>query len=447
MNTFDELALSSALIKAIKELGYSKPTPIQAQTLPILLGNATDFIGQAATGTGKTDAFGIPLIEQIDESAKSVQGLILCPTRELAIQVSGQINLLGKFKNIKAIPIYGGTSYTEQIQGLRNGAQIVVGTPGRVIDHLSRGTLKLDDVRTIVLDEADEMVSMGFKEDLEIILQETFTDTSHIWLFSATLSKEVRSVADTYLQNPKQVKINHNEMLSVNVEQYYYPVRESDKPEILCKLIEAADNFYGLIFCQTKNLVVDLTHYLSKRGYIVDCLHGDKTQEDRERTMQAFRNRKINMLICTDVASRGLDVKDVSHVINYSIPRELDIYVHRIGRTARIGKSGIAMNLVTPSNRILIGRIEQMTKSRMIEGKIPTRKDIGAKKVAKILSQFQAQKFYPRAIELLGPEWKIAIETMPAEEIVGRFLTLMSPEVFENQERTKNLPAHTHQSK
>ncbi len=439
MKTFEELDLSEPIAQAIKELGYTTPSEIQAQALPILLGEPTDFIGQAATGTGKTAAFGIPLLEQIDASKKTVQGLILCPTRELALQVCGQINLLGKFKKIKALPIYGGASYGDQIYGLKHGAQIVVGTPGRLIDHLERGTLKLQDLKVAILDEADEMISMGFKEDLEMILQASPRESSQIWLFSATLSREVRRVADTYLQKPKQVQINRNEMLSTTVEQFYYPTRESDKPEILCKLIEAAEDFYGVIFCQTKSLVMDLTQYLSSRGYRVDCLHGDKTQNDRERTMQAFRDKKVSMLVCTDVASRGLDVKDLTHVINYSIPRELDVYVHRIGRTARSGKAGIAISLVTPSHRGLIIQIEKMTKSRMKEGKIPSRKEIGAKKVGKILTKFQAQSTYKRAVELLGSDWNEAISSMSSEEIVGRFLTLISPEIFENQELNKPL--------
>lgn len=247
------------------------------------------------------------------------------------------------------------------------------------------------------------------------------------------MSSDVRRVADTYLRKPKQVQVNRTEMLSTTVEQLYYPTRESDKPEILSKIIEAADDFYGLVFCQTKSLVTDLTHYLTSKGYKVDCLHGDKTQKDRERTMQAFRDRKVTLLVCTDVASRGLDVKDVTHVINYSIPRELDVYVHRIGRTARSGKAGIAMSLVTPVQRNFIARIEYMTKSRMKEGKIPTRRDIGSIKVAKVLTQFQDQKFYSRAMELLGPEWKEAIAKLSPEEIVGRFLNLISPEIFENK--------------
>lgn len=439
MNSFSELNLSDEVSKSVKELGFEKPSPIQTQALPVLLGEGTDFIGIAATGTGKTAAFAIPFLEKINKKIKAVQVLVMCPTRELALQVSGQINLLGKYKGIKALPVYGGAGYSDQIHGLLEGAQVVVGTPGRLIDHLERKSLKLDQLQVIVLDEADEMISMGFKEDLETILEAATSESCHTWLFSATMSPEVRRVAEKYLKSPKQVQANRSEMLSTTVEQLFYFMRESDKPEILCKLIDAADEFYGLIFCQTKSLVTDLAHYMHGRGYKIETLHGDKSQTERERSMKNFRERRVNIMICTDVASRGLDVKDVTHVVNYSLPRELDVYVHRIGRTARSGKSGVAMSLVTASHKPLIGRIEHMTKSRMKEGRIPTRKDIGVKKVAKMLSQFMEQKSYIKAVELLGSEWQQAIAQMRNEEIVGRFLTMMSPEVFENQDRQKPL--------
>ena len=437
MQSFSELNLSDDLSRAISDLGFEKPSPIQAQALPILLGPPTDFLGLAATGTGKTAAFSIPMLERIDTSKKAVQCLVLCPTRELALQVAGQINLLGKHRGLKALPVYGGTSYSDQIHGLKQGAKIVVGTPGRVVDHLERGTLKLSEVTTVILDEADEMISMGFKEAMETILDKTPRASSNIWLFSATMDREVRKVADAYLRNPQLVQVNKKEMLSTTVQQFYYMTRESDKPEILCKLIDANENFYGIVFCQTKSLVADLTQYLTNRGYRVDCLHGDKDQKARERTMQAFRDHKVNLLICTDVASRGLDVKDITHVVNYSLPRELDSYVHRIGRTARSGKTGVAMSLVTPSHRGLIARIEQMTKSKMVEGKLPTRKEIGSRKVSKILTQFQTQKFFARAVELLDENWKQALAGMSHEEIAGRFLALTFPEVFADQEKTK----------
>ncbi|HMN69064.1 MAG TPA: DEAD/DEAH box helicase [Bdellovibrionales bacterium] len=442
MENFSSLQLSPLVARAIRDMGFEKPSPIQAETLPILLGEDTDFIGLAATGTGKTAAFSIPLLEKIDPNHRGTQALIMCPTRELTLQVADQVSLLGKHMKIRALPIYGGAGYEEQIRGLKMGAPIVVGTPGRLIDHIERGRLKLDDVRVVVLDEADEMISMGFREDMETILSNVPEESRRTWLFSAPMSPSVRKVADEFLTDPQQVQVNRSEMLSSTVEQYYYMTQEKNKPEILCKLIDSADDFYGVIFCQTKNLVVDLTRYLNERGYKADSLHGDKTQAAREMTLADFRSKRVKICVCTDVAARGLDVKDVTHVINYSIPRELDNYVHRIGRTARSGKAGIAMALVTPSHRHLLGKIERLTKSKIIEGVIPTRKAVGEKKVNALLSSFQEQKTFARAIELLSPEWREALGTMSPEEVAGRFLAMKFPEVFSEsfEERPRMAP-------
>ena len=443
MQKFTDFQLSEPLLMAVTEMGFETPSPIQQQTLPILLSHSTDFLGLAATGTGKTAAFGLPLLERIDTSSRTVQGLILCPTRELAIQVAGQIELMGKHKGVRALAVYGGAGYGDQINGLKKGAHIVVGTPGRLVDHLERGTLTLDLVQTVVLDEADETISMGFKEDLELILNQTDRELVNIWLFSATMSPGVRKVADTYLNDPKQVQVNRTEMLSDKVEQIYFCTQESNKPEVLCKLIDAASDFYGLVFFQTKALVVDLHQYLMNRGYKVDCLQGDMDQTQRERAMKAFRERKVNILLCTDVACRGLDVKDVTHVINYSIPRELDNYVHRIGRTARSGKAGLAFSLVTNSHRGLITRIEKMTKSKMREGKIPTRKEIGEKRILKVIEDFKNQKNYTRAAELMGVSWGEVIGAMSSEEVAARFLTMMFPETFNEREEAKQIREHS----
>ena len=375
------------------------------------------------------------MLERLDPLKKAVQAIIVCPTRELCLQVSGQVNLLGKYHNIQALPIYGGAGYDEQLRGLRKGAQVVVGTPGRVIDHLKRGTLKLADVKVVILDEADEMISMGFKEDIETILEGVPRETSNIWLFSATMAGAVRRVADDFLVNPQQVQVNRTEMLSATVEQFFYMTHEKNKPEVLCKLIDSAEDFYGVIFCQMKTLVVDLTRYLSERGYKVDCLHGDMSQNAREATMNAFRQRRVKILVCTDVASRGIDVKDITHVVNFSLPRELDNYVHRIGRTARSGKNGLAMSLVTPAHRHLISKIERMTKTRMQEGIVPTRKTIGAKKIAAMIPQFTEQDAHVRALELMDANWKAAIAGKSGEEVAARFIALMFPFVFSEKER------------
>lgn len=430
METFETLKLSDPLARGVQDLGYSKPSPIQAQTLPILLGQPTDFIGLAATGTGKTAAFGIPLLEKLDPMSLQVQVLVLCPTRELCIQVSGQISMLGKHLGVEALPIYGGAGYAEQLRGLRHGAQVVVGTPGRLIDHLERGSLNLDAVKIVVLDEADEMISMGFREDMETILRKTTSADRNIWLFSATMSPSVRKVADQFLKRPQQVQVNRAAMLSATVQQSYFLTQEKNKAALLCNLIDAAEDFYGLVFCQTKALVMDLNRYLAGRGYEVDCLHGDLSQRERDSAMARFRDKQVKILICTDVAARGLDVKDVSHVINYSIPRELDSYVHRIGRTARSGKAGLAISLVTPSHRHLLGKIEHMTKSRLVEGVIPTRKAIGSKKLAKVLQQVLEQRNHGAAIEIMDPAWQKVVAEMGSKELAGRFISLMFPELF-----------------
>lgn len=437
MESFNELNLNPSLTKAIGEMGITKPSPIQAQALPILLGPKTDFIGLAATGTGKTAAFTLPLLQKIDAGKKAVQAIILCPTRELCLQVTGQVNLIGKHMNIRALPVYGGAGYDEQLYGLRRNPPVIVGTPGRVIDHLERGTLKLDDVRIVVLDEADEMISMGFREAMETILARVPRENSLKWMFSATMSPSVRRVADEFLKDPKMVQVNRTEMLSSTVEQIFYVTAEANKPEVLCKLIDEADDFYGVVFCQTKELVSNLTNYLIDRGYKADCLHGDMSQTAREIAMQAFRDRRKLIMVCTDVASRGLDVKDVTHVVNYSLPRELDNYVHRIGRTARSGKAGVAMSLVTKSHFHLLQKIERLTKSKIKEGVIPSRRTIGLKKINQMLKPFSEQTGHTRAIELMDQAWKEAVSQMSSEEVAARFMTLLFPYVFAEKPQAK----------
>ena len=443
MQSFSELPLSPELLRAIKALGFETPSPIQQQALPLLLAEPTDFVGLAGTGTGKTAAFSIPLLEKIDPKKRVIQAVVLCPTRELAMQVAGQIDLLGRFKGVRSVTVYGGASFAEQVRGIRTGATVVVGTPGRVIDHIKRETLSLENVKLLVLDEADEMFSMGFKEELDTIVASMPKEESNTWLFSATMSNEVRSLTRKNLRDPKAVQVNRTEVLSSNVEQYFYRTQEYEKPEMICKLIEGADDFYGIIFCQTKALVSDLTAFLADRGYRVDSLHGDKDQTAREHTMQAFRDRKVSILVCTDVAARGLDVKDITHVVNYSLPREVESYVHRIGRTARSGKTGTVMNLLTMSHRHLLGRIEQHTKVRMKEGFVPTVREIGAKKVAKILPRFEEQPHYTRVLEVMNDEFKAKLKEMTPEQVAGHFIAMMMPDVFGVPDSRKTKKAQT----
>lgn len=426
---FSDFNLSPELSRAISELGFEAPSPVQEQTIPLLLEGPTDFLGLAGTGTGKTAAFAIPILETIDEHAKGVQALVLCPTRELAKQVSEQINLLARFKKSKALAIYGGSNYGGQLRALKEGVSIVVGTPGRIIDHLERGTLNLDSLKVVVLDEADEMISMGFKEEIETILDRVNQKVKHqTWLFSATMSREVRRIADQFLSNPQQVQIHKTTETAGSVAQFYFKVSEHQKPQVIENLIDTVDGFYGLIFCQTKASVIDLTKSLQDRGYATDCLHGDMEQNAREKTMRAFKAKEVTILVCTDVASRGIDVKDLTHVINYSLPRELDLYIHRIGRTGRGGKEGIAWSLVTPSHQWLVGRIEREAGAKIKLGTLPTQDAVMKLKVGRLLSSFAPDEGAPsRAVTaiqdtLLDTGWSEAIAMMSKEEIVARFL-------------------------
>ena len=385
-------------------------------------------------------------MERLDLDKPATQAIVLCPTRELAVQVAGQITLLGKYKRVHAQAIYGGAGYSEQLRGLKRGAFVLVATPGRLIDHLKQGNLSLAEVTTVVFDEADEMLSMGFKEDLEFLLKGLPPGKCNTWFFAATMSSELRRVCDKYLKNPKHAQVNRTEMLSGTVKQLYYTVREKNKPKGLCKLIDMVDDFYGLIFCQTKATVVALTEYLRVRGYRVDCLHGDKNQMERERTLKLFVEKNVNILVCSDVAARGLDVKEITHVINYSLPSDLDSYVHRIGRTGRSGSTGIAMSLVTPTQMGLLARIERMTKTKIEAGMFPTRKDVSAKKLAAFLPRFVQGLGHEKACEVLDENWTKALDGMSKNEIAGRFLAITFPDLFDDREKAEEIGLEGHET-
>jgi ATP-dependent RNA helicase DeaD len=429
--TFKDFSLSPELFRAIEALGFENPTPIQIETLPLLLKGKTDFLGLASTGTGKTAAFAIPLLQSMDSTIPSVQALILCPTRELAKQVAEQINLLARFKNTKCLAIYGGSDYGGQLRALKEGVSIVVGTPGRVIDHLDRGTLKIQNLKTVVLDEADEMISMGFRDEIELILNKIENQKNlQKWMFSATMNHDIRKIADRFLHQPKQVAINKaSGGATSSVSQFYFPVHEDQKISLLENLIDSAADFHGLIFCQTKLLVEEITRQLKIDGYAAECLHGDMDQKAREKVMKAFKLKEVTVLVCTDVAARGIDVKDLSHVINFSLPRELENYVHRIGRTGRGGKMGIAWNLVNPSHMNLIPQIEKLTKIKMVRAAFPLEKDILKVKAGRELANFKNQTGLDESHsnlvnEILSEgEWKETLESMTKVEIVNRFLS------------------------
>jgi ATP-dependent RNA helicase DeaD len=368
---FSELGLSDELLKAIDKLGYEKASPIQAEAIPVMM-QGRDVVGQSQTGSGKTAAFAIPAIEKVDVNEKRAQVLVLSPTRELAVQVSEEIHKLAIFKRgIHALPIYGGQSYERQFSGLKQGAQIVIGTPGRLMDHMRRGTLRLDAIKTVILDEADVMLDMGFREDIEFILQAMPKERQTVF-FSATMPRAIQELIKKFSRDPQTIQIEQKAMTVPTVEQVFYEVDRRFKIELLTRLIDIHDLKLGIIFCNTKSMVDDLVDHLNAQGYSADRLHGDMNQNMRDRVMNKFRKSGLEFLVATDVAARGIDVDDVQVVFNYDLPYDPEDYVHRIGRTGRAGRSGRAISFVAGRELFQINHIERFTRMRIQRGKIPT---------------------------------------------------------------------------
>ncbi|TQD29248.1 DEAD/DEAH box helicase [Methanolobus vulcani] len=372
-STFKDLHLSRNLEKAIEELGFEEPTPIQSQAIPFIM-EGRDVIGQAQTGTGKTAAFGIPALEMVNPNSKKTQALVLCPTRELANQVAEEMGKLAKYLNVKILPVYGGQNIDRQIKALRKGVQIVIGTPGRVMDHIERKTLKLNGVDMIVLDEADEMLDMGFREDIETILS-SVPETRQTIFFSATMPKPILRLTKQYQQNPTHVKTIHKVVTAPNMEQSYFEVKHHMKPDVLCRMIDIYDVKSSLVFCNTKKMVDDLVTTLKARGYLADGLHGDMKQTQREKVMASFRKGEIETLVATDVAARGIDVENIEVVFNFDMPQDEESYVHRIGRTGRAGRQGKALTFVTAREIYKIKNIQKYTKTKVKCKRVPTRSD------------------------------------------------------------------------
>jgi len=386
--TFADLNVSADILAAVTEMGFTTPSPIQAEAIPPILAGR-DVIGQAQTGTGKTAAFGIPALELIDPSDRSVQVLILCPTRELAVQVTDELRKLSKFKRgIYIETIYGGDSIERQIRSLKKGVHIVVGTPGRVMDHMQRNTLKLDDAKMIILDEADEMLDMGFREDIESILED-FPEERQTVLFSATMSKPILAMTQRFQVNPVMVKVVKKELTNVNIEQVYFEVKPKAKTEVMCRLIDLYDLKLMLVFCNTKRKVEEIVEDMMIRGYQAEGLHGDLRQAQRSNVMSKFRAGTTTILVATDVAARGIDVDNVDAVINYDIPLDEEYYVHRIGRTGRAGKSGRAFSLVSRDEKFRFRDIQTYTKVRVDKGVIPSFEDIVGIRKARFIEQLE----------------------------------------------------------
>ena len=384
--TFEEMCLDTRIMRAIAEMGFEQPSPIQAQSIPIAV-EGKDMIGQARTGTGKTASFGIPMLQRINPKDKTLQAIVLCPTRELAIQSANEIRKLAKFLHgIKVLPIYGGQEISKQIRSLKGGVQIVIGTPGRVMDHLRRHTLKPQTVDIVVLDEADEMLNMGFREDIETILGQ-LPEERQTMLFSATMPKPILEIAKRYLHEPEIVKVIQKELTVPKIEQYYYEVNPRKKNEVLSRLLDMYDPSLSLVFCNTKRKVDELVADLKGRGYFAEGLHGDMKQSQRDRVMNGFRNGRTDILVATDVAARGIDVDDVEAVFNYDVPQDDEYYVHRIGRTGRAGREGRAFTLVVGKEIYKLKDIQRYCKTKIRRQPIPSVNDVAAIKVEKLLEQ------------------------------------------------------------
>lgn len=408
MTTFQELGLSQEVMKAIEQMGFEETTPIQAKTIPLSLQNK-DVIGQAQTGTGKTAAFGIPIVEKVDVKNGAVQALVVAPTRELAIQVSEELYKIGAVKRVRVLPIYGGQDIDRQIRALKKHPHVIVGTPGRILDHINRGTLRLEHVHTVVLDEADEMLNMGFIEDIEAILSHVPTERQTL-LFSATMPDPIRRIAERFMNEPELVKVKAKEMTVPNIQQYYLEVHEKKKFDILTRLLDIQAPELAIVFGRTKRRVDELAEALNLRGYAAEGIHGDLSQAKRLSVLRKFKEGSIEILVATDVAARGLDISGVTHVYNFDIPQDPESYVHRIGRTGRAGKMGVAMTFVTPREIGQLHHIERTTKRKMERMKPPTLDEAleGQQRIAieKLLNVAETENlsFYKRAAEELLEE-------------------------------------------
>lgn len=406
MTNFSDFELEPKVSRAIMEMGFEEATPIQAQAIPHAL-EGRDLIGQAQTGTGKTAAFGIPLIQKIDPREENIVSLILAPTRELAIQVSEEISKLSKFKRLRSLPIYGGQDIGRQIRALKKKPQIIIGTPGRLLDHINRKTIKLDQVQTVILDEADEMLDMGFMEDIQTILS-LVPDHRQTMLFSATMPPNIKRLAERFLQDPVHVSVVPKQISAPSVQQNYIELHERQKFDVLCRLLDKESPDLAIVFGRTKRRVDELSEALQKRGYTADGLHGDLSQNQRDAVMRKFRDGSIDVLVATDVAARGLDVSGVTHVFNFDLPQDPESYVHRVGRTGRAGKEGVAWTFVTHRELDHLHAIERTTRHRINKKPIPTlaeaiegKQKITAEKILDLLQKDEFQEYKGLAIQLL----------------------------------------------
>lgn len=438
---FNELGLKKSILSAIQDLGYETPTPIQAQAIPYLLEKEGDLIGLASTGTGKTASFGLPLIHQVDDQSKNTQGLIICPTRELCIQISRDLDEYAKnIPKLKVVPVYGGTDIVKQIKQIERGAQIIVATPGRLLDLINRKKVKLWEVQTVILDEADEMLNMGFKEDIDSILDQT-PEFKSVWLFSATMPKEVAQIAKNYMVDPHEITVGGKNETNKNIEHHYYVVKERDRFDALKSIIDFNPDIYGLIFCRTRRDTGNVADQLLSAGYNAEPLHGDLSQAQRDRVMKKFRDKTLQILVATDVAARGIDVNDITHVIHYQLPEDVENYTHRSGRTARAGKKGVSIALINTRGGRKINSIEKIIKTRFELKTVPSSDDICETQLSHSVNAILDENQDLSRIKKFAPMLLEKLDHLSKEELIQRFLAVEFNKFLSYYDKARDLNA------
>ncbi len=424
IDKFTEAGLDSKILQAIGDMGFETPTPIQAQTLPFILEKEQDLVALAQTGTGKTAAFGLPIIQLADKNSRDVQSLILCPTRELCMQITSDIEKFTKYiPNIKVCAVYGGASIEPQIKALKKGVQIVVGTPGRSLDMIKRKVLKVHNIKWLVLDEADEMLNMGFKEDLDAILEGTPAE-KRTFLFSATMPKEIAQMAKNYMSDSEQISVGKQNAAAENVNHVYYMVNARDRFEALKRIADVHPNIYGIVFCRTRSETKDVADKMMASGYNADALHGDLSQAQRTYVMNRFRNKQLQLLIATDVAARGLDVDSLTHVINYNLPDDLEVYIHRSGRTGRAGKKGTSISIVHTRENNKIRQLEKMANAKFERKPAPTGREICEKQLFNLIDKIEKVEIDETQIGQFMPTIYKKLEWLPREELIKHVVSV-----------------------
>ncbi len=447
MITFESLGIEEALLRSVSALGFTQPTPIQEKAIPVLLKGTKDFMGLAQTGTGKTAAFGLPLLQLIDKSDRFPQALIVCPTRELCLQIANDLDSFKKGAGqVFVTPVYGGTSISMQIKELKKGTHIVVATPGRLIDLIERKAINLEKIHYVVLDEADEMLNMGFKDDIEFILKNT-PNRQSTWLFSATMPPEIRQVSKRYMDKPFEITIGKVNAGNANIDHQYYLTQHINRYETLKRIIDFNPGLYGIVFTRTKADAQDIAEQLTREGYDIESLHGDLTQQQRDKVMGLFRDKSIQLLIATDVAARGIDVQGISHVINYELPDDTEVYTHRSGRTGRAGKSGISISIVTPKEIYRLKQIEKLVNTHLHKMDIPSGKDVCRKQFFHFIDRMLKADISHGEYETYLPVLKEKFASIDKEEIMQRVAALEFDRFLKYYENAADLNMRSHDTR